>query len=63
MDVKVEILEGLKVIRDSCLINMLDRRRVKEIADKFEYYELVGWLDEVDNKGYMKGLEEMALFE
>ena len=60
MPVKVSqtVADQLEAIRNSGETSMLDRTRVLVIANREEFYELVGWIDEVGKHGYTRAIVE-----
>lgn len=58
MPVKVSqtVADQLEAIRASGETSMLDRNRVLVIANREEFYELVGWIDEVGKDGYRQAV-------
>lgn len=57
LDIKKEIIKQIKAVRDSGLVNMMDKKGVLKVAEELEYYELVGFLEVADNKKYLELLE------
>lgn len=57
MEIDKEIIRQIKAVRDSGLVNMMDKKGVLKVADSLQYYELVGFLEVADNKQYLELLE------
>jgi len=58
IEVKEEILKGLEAVRKSSRTNMMDKNNVRRIANEMGYYETVGYLEEVSNEDYVRGIME-----
>jgi len=54
---KEQILEGLKKVRESGEVNMLNRKGVQRVANDLGFYDLVVFIEDYDARDYMEMLK------
>ena len=55
-----EVINQLAAVRETGATNMLDKARVKDIADQCDFIELCDFIEDSSNAQYMAALEEMG---